>query len=111
MAVAPVPGELDEASKFDATLKLTGVGEMVNCAVGAPAGGRMTPIGTRRMVTVSGFAVVKFVAVAVATIDTQLPGSPEQVPNSPLTGLGGAVYTAEATPSLFVTIVRADSVP
>ncbi len=54
---------------------------------------------------------MKLVDVAVATIDTQLPGSPEQVPNRPLTGLGGAVYTAVATPSLLVTTERADSVP
>ena len=63
------------------------------------------------MVTRSGFAVAKLVDVGVATIDTQLPGNPEQEPNTPLAGLGGAVYTAVATPSLLVTIDRAESVP
>jgi hypothetical protein len=54
---------------------------------------------------------MKFVAVAVATMDTQFPGSPEQVPKTPFAGLGGAVYTELATPSLLVTTERADSVP
>src|SRR5712671_797175 len=86
-----VPPQLDDASKITGTLKLTGVGENVNAAVGVLPGGRMTPVGTRRIDTCSGFTEAKLVEVGVATMVTQLPGNPEQVPNIPLTGLGGAV--------------------
>ena len=59
-------------------------------------GGWMTPVGTKANLKLtdlcSGFAVAKLAAVAVATIETQLSGSPRQVPKVPLTGLGGAVH-------------------
>src|SRR5471030_3297034 len=86
----------------------TVAGEVVNAAVGAPAAGRITPSGTRRISTCSGFSVAMFEPVAVATIATQLPGSELHEPNTPLGGAGGAVYTTEATPSLPVTTVRAE---
>ncbi len=54
---------------------------------------------------------MKLVEVAVATIDTQLPGKAGAGAEHAVAGLGGAVYTAVATPSLLVTIDRADSVP
>src|SRR5262249_40086404 len=105
------PPQLVDASKVDGILKFTGVGEIVNCAVGVCAGGKMTPGGARRICTDSGLSVPKFVLVGVATINTHVPGKPLHVPNTPFGGLGGAVYTVEAWPSLPVTIVRADNVP
>src|SRR3954465_13033659 len=87
----------------------TVVGEKKKSAVGVLAGGRITPVGTRRISACSGFAVAKLVDVGVATIATQLPGSPEQVPNTPLDG--GAVKTTVAVPAVLVTTDRADSVP
>ena len=71
----------------------------------------MTPGGTSRIVTPSGFAASKLVPVGVATISTQLPGKPLHVPKMPAVGAGGAVYTTVATPLELVTNVRADSVP
>ena len=59
IAEAPWPGMLAEASNVERTFICTGVGEIVNDAVGVDAGGRITPVGTRRIVTCSGFAVSK----------------------------------------------------
>src|SRR5471032_295338 len=109
MTDAPVPGVLAEASNVTGMLINAMLGDIANTAVGAPAGGRITPVGTRRIVTCSGFAVEKLVPVAVATIETQLPGSALQVPKAPFDG--GAVYTTVATPLASVTIERAESVP
>jgi hypothetical protein len=111
IAEAPRPGMLAEASNVERTFNCTGVGVTVNDAVGAPAGGRITPGGTSRMVTLSGVAVSKPKPEAVATISTQLPGRLLHVPKIPAVGLGGAVYTTFATPLESVTIVRADRVP
>ena len=109
------PPQLADPSKITGTFKLTGVGENVNAAVGVTGGGRMTPVGTSLIRTDSGCAVEKFVAVAVATIDTR-SGRDELLPEAhgvktPLGGAGGAVYTTVATPAALVTIARADSVP
>src|SRR5712671_4383305 len=99
------PPQLVDASKITGMLKFTGVGEKVNCAVGGGAGGRITPGGTSRMVVISGFVKAKFAPVAVATMLTHVPGSELQVPKTPFDGLGGAVNTTDAVPSLPVTIV------
>ena len=112
--VAPVPGAAPDASKVTGTLASAVVGDIVKggvASVGEPPGGRMTPVGTSRISTSWGFAATKFDPVAVATMVTQLPGSDLHVPNTPLGGLGGAVYTTLATPSALVTSARADSLP
>ena len=49
---APVPAWLVEASNVTGVPATTGVGDIVNAAVGLPAGARMMPGGTRRMSTV-----------------------------------------------------------
>ena len=104
-----MPGLLADASNVAATFIWTGCGDTVNDAVGAPAGGRITPVGTRRIITCSGLDVAKFVEVGVATIATQLPAEVEHA--TPPALLAGAVNTAVATPSLLVTTDRADNVP
>jgi hypothetical protein len=103
--VAPDPGSLVDASKVVGTLTFTGWGDNVNAAVGEPAGGRMMPVGTSRMLAIWGVTVSKLLLVGVATIVTM-------VPDPPSSGDGnGAVYTVLAWPLLFVTMVRADSAP
>src|SRR5262249_21192457 len=80
-------------------------------------GGRMTPTGTSRIRTDSGFATAKFEPEAVATIDTHDPGtlvpkkSAQLSRKMPFTGAGGAVNRTDAVPSLPVMMVRADKVP
>jgi hypothetical protein len=108
---APAPATLDEASNWAAKFATGLDGDTLKAAVGVDAGGKITPGGTSRISTDVGFAVSKFDPLAVATIDTQLPARPLQVPNTPLVGDGGAVYTTDAVPSPPVTSVRADSVP
>src|SRR4051812_47993999 len=44
-----VPGVLADASNNESMFNVTGVGAIVKVAVGASAGGRMTPVGTRRI--------------------------------------------------------------
>src|SRR5207244_5662629 len=105
------PAQLAEASNATAALAAGADGANENTAVGVDGGGRMTPGGTSRIVTPSGFAASKLVPVGVATISTQLPGKPLHVPKMPAVGAGGAVYTTVATPLELVTNVRADSVP
>ena len=52
--VAPAPTVLADASKVTGTPVRTGVGDMLNEAVGAPAGAWITPGGTSRMSTLNG---------------------------------------------------------
>ena len=51
ICVAPVPGKLAEPSNVTWEFCTATSGDMVNDAVGVPAGGRITPGGTSRMVT------------------------------------------------------------
>ena len=51
ICVAPVPIELVDASNVTGTFTTTGVGDIVNAAVGVPAGAWITPGGTSRMST------------------------------------------------------------
>src|SRR5689334_6532322 len=90
-------------------LKFTGVGVYVNRAVGVPAGGKITPGGTRRMSTLGVACAGELIAsvpIADARIDTVLPDPPASAG-----GAAGAVYTVVARPSEPVTTVRAPSVP
>jgi hypothetical protein len=91
ICVAPVPIVLGDASNVTGTPMRAVVGDIVNAAVGVPAGGRMTPGGTRRIVTVSGLTATKFVPVGVAMIVTQVPGEMPHVPDCPAGFCGGAV--------------------
>ncbi|MEO8257119.1 MAG: hypothetical protein ABI868_07210 [Acidobacteriota bacterium] len=91
-----MPGVLDDASRFNGTFKPAGVGETVKLAVGDPAGGRITPGGTRRIVAV---APLRADACALEPFgDATMSIS---VPVPPLAGGGGpgAVYLALAVPS------------
>src|SRR5262245_4828595 len=106
-----VPPQLAEASNCTGELAAGFGGANTKLGVGVCVGGRITPGGDRRIVTKPGVKVPKFVPVGVAMISTQVPGRPLHVPNTPFDGLGGAVYTTDAVPSLPVTIVRADKVP
>src|SRR3954469_13742238 len=85
------PPQLADASNNTAVFVVADPDVTRATATGVSAGGRMTPVGTRRIITCSGLAPVKSVEVAVATIDTQLPTRPLHVPNTPLDGLTGAV--------------------
>src|SRR5262245_40769606 len=75
-------------------------------AVGVPAGGRMTPGGTRRMSTDCDTAAWKSDLIGVARIVMTEPA-----PAAAGGGGGGAVYIATARPSDPVTMVREDRVP
>src|SRR5438128_7755110 len=106
----PLALVLAVASNVTVAFCTTVAGENWKLAVGVSGGGRITPGGTSRIWTDSGFAVAKFVDVAVATIETHVPGRELHVPNTPFGGLGGAVNTTNAVPSVPVTIIRAESV-
>src|SRR5438105_5018632 len=93
-------------------------GTVMKLAFGVLLGGRMIPGGTSRIVTDCGFAVENADPVAVATIDTQVPGTAatngvgRQTPMiEPLGGAAGAVKVTVATPFAPVTTFFADSVP
>src|SRR5438045_1551958 len=93
-------------------------GEVVNDAVGVPAGGRMMPIGIRWMSTVWVLDATKSAPINVAAILMQPPGvGPLPNPGAhdgmlDASGSGaGDVYTAVARPSRPVTTVRPDNVP
>jgi len=116
IAEAPGPGTLAEASNVERTFNCTGVGVIVNDAVGVDAGGRITPGGTSRIradCEVAASEDPPVPPVVVATMSTHVPGSggAPHVSNRPPAGLGGAVYTVKATPSPSVTRERAESVP
>ena len=87
----PSPGALADASKATGAFAFTGDGENVKAAVGVEAGGRITPGGTRRIVTVSGAPVSKSEAGCGRDDLHAVAGQTPQVPNRPPTGLGGAV--------------------
>src|SRR3989442_1542361 len=66
-------------------------GEIVMHGVGVVAGGRITPRGTSRILTVCGPTVPKLVLVGVAMIVTHVPGKPSHRPLRLLGGAAGAV--------------------
>src|SRR5436190_4424938 len=93
-------------------------GTTMKSAFGVLDGGRMTPGGTSRIVTLCVLALEKSVPVADATIETQLPGSGVVSPFDahvpilvPVGGAAGAVKIAVATPFDPVMIDFADSLP
>src|SRR5690349_20044758 len=88
------PAQLADASKITGMLKFTGVGVNLNFAVGVSACGRITPGGTRLMLTVDRTPVLSL-PMGTAPIDTTDP-----LPPCSAGGAGGAVYTARAFPSL-----------
>src|SRR5262249_1020481 len=106
-----VPPHLADATTCTGAFAAGAGGASGKLGAGVCAGGRMTPGGARRICTDSGLTVPKFVLVGVAMTNTHVPGKPLHVPYTPFDGLGGAVYTTDAWPSLPVTIVRADNVP
>src|SRR3979490_2510158 len=104
--VAPVPGKLEDASKFNGTFALAGLGETVNLAVGVSAGGRITPGGTRRISVENGLDDWRLVPTPIARLVTVVVVSLEGGG-----GGAGAVYTTVARPFARLTTLRADNLP
>ena len=87
--IAPVPGTLADASKFNGTFAEPALGDTVKLGVGVPAGGRITPGGTRRIwaFALSLTDTCAFDPFGVATMLTTV-----MVPPLAGGGAGGAVY-------------------